>query len=70
VHVYLGGRQAYPGGVVHGFEHIVDQRPGGIRDLGHRLSLCAQAGVGEFENVEYSHGDKCSKNSLEGGMAA
>ena len=37
MYVYLGGSQADAGGLVHGFEHIVYEAPGGIAHLFDRF---------------------------------
>ena len=41
VHVHLSGRQADAGGVVHGFDHVVDQFAKLVIYLFHRLCYCA-----------------------------
>ncbi|MOA10989.1 hypothetical protein D3C78_1309030 [compost metagenome] len=55
VHVDLGRGQADAGRRVHGLEHVVDQLAQGVVHRGHRLGEGAQAGIGEFENVQDRH---------------
>ena len=49
VGIDLSGCQADTGRVVHGFEHVVDQRTNGVVDLGDRFGDGTEARIGEFE---------------------
>ncbi|MNC37413.1 hypothetical protein D3C75_859750 [compost metagenome] len=55
MHVDLGRGQADAGRRVHGFEHVVDQLAQRVVHHVHRLGVGAQAGIGEFENVQDRH---------------
>ena len=51
VHVHLRSGQANAGRIVHGLEHVVDQRKVSVRQFINRLGDGAQTWVRVFENV-------------------
>jgi hypothetical protein len=55
MHVYLGRRQPYSGGEIHGFEHVLDQLPeGSVKHL-DRLGPGAKSGVRVLKNLQARH---------------
>lgn len=61
VHVDLRGRQAGALGVVHGVEHVVDERAQAVVHGGDGRGHLVQARIGVAENGEQGHGSEDSR---------
>ena len=69
VAIDLGRGEADARGVIHRLEHVFGEFFQGAVERGHRLRPGAQARIGEFEDVEQTHGAVPVVAGLSGGHA-